>query len=249
MKKLFTLILWAACCLPLSAQISGMQIRAGWDMWKLGYTASSLQINCGLCPYIIEQEPGAELAIAQLRDSIRTEKYLHGGFNLAISASFLSPALRGELQISPSMRRLDTESERVNRYANRNMSLLMGFNPLQLSEYAGRFYLGSKQRFYLDVSDAGAYVQFSYDGGFEEYVRSTSNVAVLARFQPTVWFSDQQRLGFSLRSGMRMWLLGNGNPEGPFLNSSGIPRRVKPDPDWFLGFSLIFAPFGATPER
>lgn len=246
MKKLSFFLVWAVCCLNLNAQVNDMQLRVGWDMWKLGYTASSLQINCGLCPYIIEQEPGAELAIAQLRDSMNVEKYMHGGFNLAISASFLSPALRGELQISPSMRRLDTESERVNRYANRNLSLIVGFNPLQLSEYAGRFYLGSSQRFYLDVSDAGAYVQISYDGGFEEFVRSTNNVAVMARFQPTVWLSDQQQFGISVRSGMRMWMLGNGKAEGPFLNSSGIPRRVKPDPDWFLGLALIISPFGAA---
>jgi hypothetical protein len=246
MKKFYLLFALAACCLHLPAQVNGIQIRAGWDMWKLGYTASSLQINCGLCPYIIEQQPGAELAIAQLRDSINVEKYMHGGLTLAIGASFLSPALRGELQISPSMRRLNTESERVNRYANRNISLILGFNPLQLSEYAGRFYLGSNQRFYLDVSDAGAYVQLSYDGGFEEFVRSTNNVAVMARFQPTVWLSDQQRFGVSIRSGMRMWMLGNGKADGPFLNSSGIPRRVKPDPDWFLGIALILAPFGAT---
>lgn len=245
MKKLFTLLFLVVVILPLSAQVNDIRIRAGYDMWKLGYTASSLQINCGLCPYIIEQEPGTESAIAQLRDSISTSRYMHGGINLAVSASFISPALRGELQITPSMRKLDTESGGINRYANRNMSLIVGFNPMQLDNFSGKYYLGSSQRFYLDMSDVGAYVQFSFDGGFEEYVRSTSNVAVMARFQPTVWLSDQQQFGISLRTGARMWLMGNRKADGPFLNSSGIPKRVKPDPDWFLGFAIIVAPFSA----
>lgn len=245
MKKLYTLLFLVVVILPLSAQVNDIRIRAGYDMWKLGYTASSLQINCGLCPYIIEQEPGTESAIAQLRDSISTARYMHGGINLAVSASFISPALRGELQISPSMRKLDTESGGINRYANRNLSLIVGFNPMQLDNFSGKYYLGSSQRLYLDMSDVGAYVQFSFDGGFEEYVRSTNNMAVMARFQPTVWLSDQQQFGISLRAGARMWLLGNRKAEGPFLNSSGIPKRVKPDPDWFLGFSIIVAPFSA----
>ena len=93
------------------------------------------------------------------------------------------------------------------------------------------------------MSDGGVYVQASYDTGFEEFVRSTNNLAVLARWQPTVWLSDEQKVGIALKTGARMWLLGNGKPEGPFVNANGIPKKVKPGMDWFVGIGLKVAPF------
>lgn len=244
MKKLLLLVAIAALTLHASAQISDVQFRIGADYWKLNYTASPTQVNCGLCPQLIQQQPGTKDVIDGLQDSLMTENYFKGGLNIAISAAILTPALRGEVQIGPSMRKLTPEGDEVgSRYANQNVSVFFGFNPMQLDEFAGKFYLGSEQKTFLDLSDAGVYVQASYDTGFEEYVRSTNNLAVLARWQPTVWLSDEQRVGVALKAGARMWLLGNGKAEGPFVNANGIPKKVKPASDWFIGIGLKVAPF------
>ena len=228
-----------------TAQVSNIEIRVGGDLWRLSYTASSSQINCGLCPQIIGKEPGTELIISDLQDSVTNMSYTRSGLSLGLSASILSPAIRVEVQISPSMRKLNTEKDRVGRYVNRNISALIGINPMQLSEYGGKYYLGTSQDLFLDLSDMGVYAQFSYDGGFEEFVRSTNNVAILARLQPTLWLNDQKQFGVSLRAGGRAWLLGNSQAEGPFIGANGLPKKVKPKMDWFLGIAVKISPFSS----
>lgn len=242
MKKITLLTTFVALLLNCTAQITDVRVRLGADYWKLGYVASSSQINCGLCPQIIEQEPSTLFAINNLKDSIITESYLNRGLVVAVSASVFSPAIRAEVQISPSMRKL-TNSNDQGRYVNRNISGLIGVNPLQFSPFAGRFYLGQTQKLFLDFSDGGVYAQFSYDGGFEEYVRSTNNIAMLVRWQPTLWLTDQKTMGVSLRGGARMWMLGNNHPEGPFHAAGGLPRKVKPNADWFLGLAVQMTVF------
>ena len=248
MKRTITfigLIIWG---LALHAQITDLQVRVGADTWKLSYVASSSQINCGLCPQIIGSIPGAENIISGLQDSVSQYNYGRSGVNLALSASIFHPAIRAEVQLSPSMRKLNTHTDQVSRYANRNISAFVGINPMQFDGFMGRYYLGRSQQLYLDMSDAGIYAQFSFDGGFEEYARSVTNVALLARWQPTLWLSDERRLGFSLRAGARMWMLGNSSRTGPFMGSNGLPKKVKPDPDWFLGIAVKVRPFSVLEE-
>ncbi|MEZ4776525.1 MAG: hypothetical protein R3D00_25340 [Bacteroidia bacterium] len=237
MKNLSLLIVFAAIAFHATAQITDIQVRFGADIWKLGYTASSLQINCGLCPQLIEQQPNTVFAINSLKDSLISENYINRGAVIAVSGAIWSPAIRAEIQISPSMRKLDGENAQ-GRYVNRNFSTMIGINPLQFSKFAGRFYLGETQKLFLDFSDGGVYAQFSYDGGFEEYVRSTNNIALMARWQPTLWTSDQKRFGIALRGGAKVWMLGNENPEGPFLTPTGLPKKVRPDTDWFMGAAI-----------
>ena len=227
-----------AITLTSFAQISDLTVRVGADIWKVGYTASSLQINCGLCPRIIEQAPEYQGIISELQDSVAIVGYTRKGAVISVSANLFSPAIVGEIQLSPSMRNLGAEGEPSGRYVNRNVSAIIGFNPMVLTEYLGRYYLGDAQTFFLDFTDAGIYAQFSYDGGFEEFVRSTNNIAVMARFQPTIWDSDQKRFGVSIRTGARMWLLGNKKADGPFISPNGLPRKVKPHSDWFIGIAL-----------
>ncbi|MEZ4827958.1 MAG: hypothetical protein R3C61_16995 [Bacteroidia bacterium] len=237
MKQITLLTAFVAMVLHAAAQITDVQIRLGADLWRLDYAASSLQINCGLCPQIIEQQPNTVFAINNLKDSIITEHYINRGAVIAVSGAIASPAIRAEIQISPSMRRLDGENAQ-GRYVNRNFTTMLGIQPLQFSQFAGRFYLGEAQKLFLDFSDGGIYAMFSYDGGFEEYVRSTNNIALMARWQPTIWANDQKRFGVALRGGARMWMLGNDNPEGPFLTPTGLPRKVRPGTDWFLGAAI-----------
>ena len=215
MKRIIFLLSLAFLALTLPAQITDIQVRLGGDAWKLSYTASSAQINCGLCPQIIGSLPGAEGIIHGLQDSVSQYRYNRTGINLAISASLFHPAIRAELQLSPSMRKLNTDADQISRYANRNVSAFIGVNPMQFDDFMGRYYLGRSQQLFLDLSDVGVYAQFSFDGGFEEYARSVSNVALLARWQPTVWLTDERKVGISLRTGGRLWLLGNRNPEWP----------------------------------
>ncbi|MEL6671358.1 MAG: hypothetical protein AAFR61_04175 [Bacteroidota bacterium] len=238
MKKLsiLSVIFWLSS--SLFAQISNVDIRVGADVWKLSYTYSSAQVNCALCPQIIAAYPEAEGTILSMQDSVVSHAYTRGGLSVAVGASILWPGLRAELQITPSMRRLATDIASSGRYANRNISALIGVNPMQFYPYAGRFYLGDAQKAFLDLSDLGIYAQFSYDAGFEEFVRSTTNIGVLGRWQPTVWTSDQQRVGISLRLGGRMWLMGNQDAEGPFVSPSGLPKKVRPNADWFMGLGL-----------
>lgn len=234
-----------ALCVPTWAQVTNIEVRVSGDLWKLSYTAASSQINCGLCPKIIAQEPLAQGVIDELQDSVIHTRYVRPGVRIAVGASLFSPAFRLEMQVGPSMRKLNDQGEDAGRYVNRNISAFVGVNPLQLSEFAGKFYLGSAQRLFLDMSDMGFYMQFSYDGGFEEYVRSTNNMAMLVRAQPTLWLSDDRQLGISLRGGLRMWLLGNGSEDGPFSDSNGLPKKIRPNTDWFIGLAIKFSPSGA----
>ncbi|RMG29374.1 MAG: hypothetical protein D6730_04005 [Bacteroidetes bacterium] len=245
MKSIISMSIALVLTLQLHAQVSGIEIRLGGDLWKTGYTASSSQINCGLCPRLANQSPETLELIRELQDSVVSEHYTRTGSTVAIAASLISPAFRVEVQVGPSMRKLNQDAEQIGRYVNRNISAFVGLNPMQLTEYAGRYYLGAAQSFYLDLSDGGVYAQFSYDGGFEEFVRSTNNVAILARWQPTIWLSDEKQFGLALRGGLRYWLLGNGNARGPFTDANGLPKKVKPAPDWFLGFAIKIAPFSA----
>jgi hypothetical protein len=238
MKKLYLSLVILTLTLQSFAQVTDFRVRLGGDLWKVGYTASSLQVNCGLCPRIAETSIAAQALINELQDSVSVVGYTRTGISLAVGASIFHPAVRAEFQISPSMRNLGAEAGSAGRYVNRNVSMLVGLNPLIFSEYAGRYYLGDAQTFFLDFTDAGIYAQFSYDGGFEEFVRSTNNMAIMARFQPTLWDSDQKRIGISIRSGYRMWLLGSNKMEGPFLSPNGLPKKVKPHNDWFLGLAL-----------
>ena len=245
MKNYYILVLLLILSITTHAQVSNIEIRVGGDLWKLGYTVSSSQINCGLCPQIIGENPDIQSTIFNLQDSVTINRYRRSGLNLALSASIGIPALRGEIQIGPSMRRLNTENDQIGRYANRNISLFFGVNPMQFSTYFGKYYIGTDPTtaYFLDLSDAGIFAQFSYDGGFEEYVRSTNNMALLARWQPTLWLNDQKRVGVALRGGARLWLLGNLNPEGPFIAPNGLPKKVRPEADWFAGIALKITPF------
>ncbi|MCB0844269.1 MAG: hypothetical protein KDE26_13530 [Bacteroidetes bacterium] len=238
MKNLYLTLVILTLTLTTFAQVTDLTIRAGADIWKVGFTASSLQVNCGLCPSIAAKSSEAQTIINELQDSVYVVGYTRTGISISIGASVFHPAVRAEIQISPSMRNLGAEGDNSGRYVNRNVSGFIGVNPLIFSEYAGRYYLGDAQTFFLDFTDAGIYAQFSADGGFEEFVRSTNNLAVLARFQPTLWDSDQKRIGLSIRSGLRMWLLGNSKTDGPFLSANGLPKKVKPHTDWFLGLAL-----------
>jgi len=241
-KSTFTLIL-LTLALSLSAQISDVEIKFGGDIWKVGYTASISQINCGLCPQLIGEIPDAENFIFGLQDSVISESYMKGGANFSIGASFIIPALHAELQVSPSMRKMSQEADRIGRYANRNISLFVGINPMEFKEFAGKYYVGQKQQLFLDFSDLGVYAQLSYDGGFEEYVRSTNNIALLVRAQPTLWLNSQRKLGIYLRGGARTWLIGNNNSSGPFLAPNGIPKKVRPKADYFMGIGLKIRAF------
>ena len=244
MKRFFLLLPALAFTLVLSAQVTNLEIRISGDMWKLGYHASSAQVNCGLCPQLVSQNPEIESQIGSLNDSVTSMSYRNLGPTIAVGASIGWPALRAEVQIGPSMRRVDSENGRIGGlYANRNISAFLGVNPMAFDRYAGKFYLGRTQQWFLDLSDGGVFAQFSYDNGFEEYVGSVNNVAMLVRWQPTLWTSDRQRLGFSLRGGARAWLLGNSNHQGPFLTEAGFPRKVKPTPDWFMGFAIKVVAF------
>lgn len=244
MKRFLLLLSTLALTLVLPAQVTNLEFRLSGDMWKLGYHASSVQINCGLCPQLIQDNPEIETAMGALGDSITSVSYRNLGPTFSVGASIIWPALRAELQVAPSMRKADEETGRIaGRYANRNISALLGLNPMAFDRYAGKFYLGRTQQWFLDLSDGGVFAQFSYDSGFEEYVGSINNIAMLVRWQPTIWTSDKQRLGFSLRGGARAWLLGNSNYQGPFLTENGFPRKVKPSPDWFLGFAIKVVAF------
>lgn len=244
MKRTVLLLPALVLSLVLSAQVSNLEIRISGDMWKLGYYASSAQTNCGLCPQIVAQDPESADLIAGLQDSITSVSYRNFGPTISVGASIGWPALRAELQVGPSMRKIDEETGRIGGfYANRNISAFVGLNPMAFDRYAGRFYLGRTQQWFLDLSDGGIFAQFSVDNGFEEYVGSMNNIAMLVRWQPTIWTSDRKRLGFALRGGARTWLLGNSNPAGPFLTENGVPKKVKPGPDWFLGFAIKVVAF------
>ena len=244
MKRFLLFLSTLVLASSVFAQVNNLEIRLGGDVWKVGYTASSAQINCGLCPQIIQRSPETTSVIAGLQDSITTESYYRTGLNLSIGASIGWPALRAELQISPSMRRPSLEETLSGQtYANRNISGFIGINPMAFDQYAGRYYLGYTRRWYLDLTDGGVFMQLSYDNGFEEYVGSMNNLAVLVRWQPTIWTSDQKRFGFALRGGARTWLLGNSKPDGPFVTPNGVARKVKPEPDWFFGFAIKIVPF------
>lgn len=243
MKK-FSLI--AILCLIAQlalAQISDIQVRFGADAWSMNYVASTSQINCGLCPQLIKENPEINNILDGLQDSIIQDNYVHGGVMLNMSASIIWPALRAELQAASSMRRLNV-GQQVSTYVNRNISAILGIAPMKSNPRAGKYLLGRGPRpMILDMSDIGIYTQFSYDGGFEEFVRSTQNIAAIVRWQPTIWLNRLQRVGLSLRAGGRMWLLGNRSPQGPFIDSSGLPKKVKPSPGYFLGISFIARPF------
>ena len=80
MKKLFAICIWLGFLSPsLNAQISGLEIRLGGDLWKLSYSASSSQINCGLCPQLIDQVPTAQSALDNLQESVMSYQYRHSG--------------------------------------------------------------------------------------------------------------------------------------------------------------------------
>lgn len=243
MKQLLFGLILSSLLSTLSAQISDIEVRLGGDVWRVAYTTSTSQINCGLCPHIIGQIPDADQIIFGLQDSVTSQAYIKGGVNLSIGASILIPALHAELQVGPSMRALSKQSDRIGRYANRNISLLVGINPMEFQKYAGKYYVGHLQKLFLDFSDLGLYAQLSYDGGFEEFVRSTNNVALLLRAQPTLWLSKKQQVGFYVRAGLRTWLIGNANPEGPFLAPNGIPKKVRPNMDGFLGLGVKLRAF------
>ena len=84
------------------------------------------QINCGLCPQIVKENPGTVDVIEGLQDSMIIENYFKGGLNFAISAAIFTPALRGEVQISPSMRRLTSPEDEIgSKYANQNVSVFL----------------------------------------------------------------------------------------------------------------------------
>lgn len=236
-KSIFTLLL-STLALSLSAQINDIEIRLGGDLWKVGYTSSISQINCGLCPQLIGQIPDAENIIFGLQDSVRTENYYKGGANFSIGASLIIPALHAELQFAPSMRKLSKQADRIGRYADRNISLFVGINPMEFKEFAGKYFLGESQKLFLDFSDMGIYAQLSYDGGFEEFVRSTNNIALLFRAQPTLWLNSDRKIGVYLRAGVRTWLIGNTNVDGPFLAPNGIPKKVRPKADGFVGLGI-----------
>ncbi|MEM7657654.1 MAG: hypothetical protein AAF399_16100 [Bacteroidota bacterium] len=244
MKRTILLSAFLAVALTAFSQVNNLEIRLGADLWKVGYSASSAQINCGLCPQILERSPETMSVINGLQDSVITERYFRTGPSLSVGASIGWPALRAELQISPSMRRLGQDSVSAGQsYANRNISGFIGINPMAFDRYAGRFYLGYTRRWFMDLTDGGIFLQLSYDNGFEEYVGSMNNMALMVRWQPTIWTSDKQRLGFALRGGARTWLLGNSKPEGPFVTPNGVAKKVKPYPDWFLGFAIKVVPF------
>ncbi|MEM6800935.1 MAG: hypothetical protein AAF696_05995 [Bacteroidota bacterium] len=243
MKKIIFTLLISTLALSLSAQVRDIEIRMGGDLWRVSYTHAVSQINCGLCPQIIGEIPDAQGILLGLQDSVMNTAYVKGGANFAISASFLMPALHGELQIGPSMRKLNDQEDRIGRYANRNISLFVGINPMEFSEFAGKYYLGQNQKLYLDFSDLGAYAQFSYDGGFEEFVRSTNNIALLVRAQPTLWLSNERKVGVYIRGGARTWLMGNTNANGPFIAPNGLPKKVRPKADWFVGMGLKIRAF------
>lgn len=243
MKTIFTLITSLVITFSLHAQISNIELRINGDISRVSYVASSSQINCGLCPQIINREPNTLPIISELQDSVNQTQYSRSSASFSIGASILIPALKAEIQIGPSMRKLNVDKDQTGRYVNRNLSAFIGINPMQFSEFTGRYYLGTSQSLFLDFSDLGVYAQFSYDGGFEEFVRSTNNVALLARWQPTLWLNDQRQAGISLRAAGRMWLMGNSSAEGPFIGATGLPKKVKPNMDWFFGVSIRIAPF------
>ncbi|MEL6252481.1 MAG: hypothetical protein AAFR87_10770 [Bacteroidota bacterium] len=241
-RSIFTLLI-ATLALSLSAQINDIEVRIGGDLWRVAYTNSVSQINCGLCPQLIGEIPDAQNIIFGLQDSVSSTAYVKGGANFSIGASFIIPALHGELQIGPSMRQLSKQADRIGRYANRNISLFVGLNPMEFSEFAGKYYLGENQQLFLDFSDLGVYAQFSYDGGFEEFVRSTNNLAVLVRAQPTLWLNSDRKVGVYIRGGARTWLMGNTNANGPFLAPNGLPKKVRPKGDWFVGMGIKIRAF------
>lgn len=244
MKRLITLSLISLWLLPMMAQVSDIRIELGGDLWRLGHTVSSTQINCGLCPQIVEEIPSAQQIISSLQDSILVERYTRKSLSFTVSAALFSPAFRTGLQVGPSMRSPEKAGPMIgSQYSNRNISMFLGLNPMQFSQFAGRYYLGAKQKLFLDLSELGVFLQFSNDGGFEEYVRSTNNMAVMVRWQPTFWLNDQRRFGIALRGSAREWLLGNRNEAGPFNDARGLPRKVKPHWDWSFGAAILIAPF------